>query len=321
MPKTVSILGASGYVGQYSSIYFADEGDVVRAIGRSAPDFNYTNVYNEAVNYENQDEVNKVFATSDVVIIAIGIPYSTKEWQKTWPKYAQIFDKAIRQSGTRTIFFDNVYPYGKVKKPMTEETDLNPTSKKGEVRLQVDKIFLQLIEENYPVIIARSADFYGPHIGTSVMSERFHEQIINEGVFEWLGSPYAKHTFTYVPDMAPALHALAHSQTKGVYHLPTTKQQYTGEDIKKFYEAKLNKNLQVRTLSGILVRILGIGMQPLRELAEMMYQYNEDYVFDSSKIEREFPQLTPTSYETGLEIQLQSYLPQIETKEEETFSE
>ena len=71
--------------------------------------------------------------------------------------------EACKRAGAKLIFFDNVYMYGKVSGPMTEETPFNPCSKKGEVRA---KIATALINEwkagAFIGMIARSADFYGP---------------------------------------------------------------------------------------------------------------------------------------------------------------
>lgn len=48
-----------------------------------------------------------------------------------------------------------------------------------------------------------------------------------------------------------------------------------------------------------LVRLMGLFMPVMRETVEMMYQYDRDYVFDSSKLEEQFG-LKPTSYTMGI---------------------
>ena len=70
--------------------------------------------------------------------------------------------EACKRASTKLVFFDNVYMYGKVRGPMTEETPFNPCSKKGEIRA---KIATTLINEwksgTLTGLIARAADFYG----------------------------------------------------------------------------------------------------------------------------------------------------------------
>ncbi|MEM9326162.1 MAG: NAD-dependent dehydratase, partial [Bacteroidota bacterium] len=48
-----------------------------------------------------------------------------------------------------------------------------------------------------------------------------------------------------------------------------------------------------------LTRALGLFVPIMRELSEMIYQYDQDYVFLSEKFEHRLG-LKPTSYEEGL---------------------
>jgi hypothetical protein len=43
----------------------------------------------------------------------------------------------------KLVFFDNVYMYGRVEGWMTEETPMNPRSKKGEARPQIARMLLE----------------------------------------------------------------------------------------------------------------------------------------------------------------------------------
>jgi len=45
--------------------------------------------------------------------------------------------------------------------------------------------------------------------------------------------------------------------------------------------------------------LIGLFVPMLREFPEMMYQYENDYIFDSSKIEKAFS-IEATSYKTGI---------------------
>ncbi len=53
------------------------------------------------------------------------------------------------------------------------------------------------------------------------------------------------------------------------------------------------------TIPKFLVQVMGIFMPFMKELAEMMYQYNRIYVFDSSKFEKRFD-FKPISYSQGI---------------------
>lgn len=47
-------------------------------------------------------------------------------------------------------------------------------------------------------------------------------------------------------------------------------------------------------------------MKIMKELKEMLYQYQEDYIFDSSKFEQAF-NFKPTTYKEGIQITAASY--------------
>lgn len=48
-----------------------------------------------------------------------------------------------------------------------------------------------------------------------------------------------------------------------------------------------------------LLKLLGLFMPLMKEMPEMMYQYDRDYVFDSSKFQDHFNFL-PTTYQQGV---------------------
>jgi len=73
--------------------------------------------------------------------------------------------EAAKRARARLIFFGNVYMYGKVDGPMTEETPFRPSSRKGEIRAQIARVLLDEIKAgNLTALIARTADFYGPRV-------------------------------------------------------------------------------------------------------------------------------------------------------------
>ncbi len=57
---------------------------------------------------------------------------------------------------------------------------------------------------------------------------------------------------------------------------------------------------KLTSLGNFMVRLLDIFIPILKEIHEMMYQYNNDYVFNSEKYERTFGNVSPTPYEKGV---------------------
>jgi len=53
-----------------------------------------------------------------------------------------------------------------------------------------------------------------------------------------------------------------------------------------------------------MIKIAGIFVPVLKEMGEMMYQYDRDYFFDSSKFDKRFNFKT-TTYQEGVKLTIQ----------------
>ncbi len=308
MSKTVTVLGASGNIGKLLVFALSQKGYIVKAAGRNKPKFDLPNVENFAVNYSEQNELDNVSMGSETIYMLIGLEYKTKVWEEEWQPLISRIILSCKNSGAKLIFFDNVYGYGLVEGPMLETSPLKPETKKGKVRKILDDLVLDAIEKGeIKGVIAKSADFYGHNITTSVVGDRFFDLIINKNTFEAFGNPEKIHNYTFVNDIPEALIALAESNYSGNINLPTGK-PLKGTEFHKLLESISGKELKLTALRQNTAWWLGIFVPILRELHEMMYQSENDYNLDSSKFESLFPNLKPTSYEEGFKLTFDWYI-------------
>ena len=252
-----------------------------------------------ALDYSDQEEMNKAVAGSDITYMLVGLEYKSKVWEAEWVPLVKRLIKACESAKSKLVFFDNVYAYGLTQGKMIETSPLNTQTRKGKVRKEVQ----ETLEEAHKggkikLVIAKSADFYGPGITTSVLGDRFLDFIVHKNTIELFGNPAKKHNYTYVSDISPALEVLGLSDFEGVIHLPTNK-AHTGQEFKQILEKVTGKNLKLTGLRQSTAYFLSLFVPILRELFEMMYQSENDYDFDSSKILKEYPELKVTSYEDG----------------------
>ncbi|MEJ6979195.1 hypothetical protein WG906_01960 [Pedobacter sp. P351] len=150
----------------------------------------------------NYQETLNTCHGSEVIYLCAGLKYDKNIWQEQWPKIMQNVINVTKETGARFIFFDNVYMYGLVNGAMTEETEYNPISVKGEVRA---KIAMHLMNEvktgNIKASIARAADFYGAtDSGNSFFDMMVLDKLSKKQMPQWLGNSETLHSFTYVPD-------------------------------------------------------------------------------------------------------------------------
>src|SRR5208282_5032879 len=87
-----------------------------------------------AADLADKDRAIRAVTGSSVVHLLVGLKYDHKLWREMWPRVMSNTIEACKRAGAKLVFFDNVYMYGKVHGPMTEETPFNPCSKKGEIR-------------------------------------------------------------------------------------------------------------------------------------------------------------------------------------------
>jgi nucleoside-diphosphate-sugar epimerase len=186
---------------------------------------------------------------------------------------------------------------------MTEEAPIKPTSKKGKIRAEIARMVLEKIKEgSLQALIARSADFYGPGIqNTSMLTETVFKPFSAGKKASWLGSLTCKHSFTYTPDAGSATALLGNTADAygQVWHLPTAADPFTGQEWVNAVADEMGVKPRCQAAPKWMVRIIGLFVPVMREMPEMMYQYDRHYVFNSDKFQNRF-KIKPTPYLEGI---------------------
>jgi nucleoside-diphosphate-sugar epimerase len=275
----------------------------IRLVGRNPVKVNVTDELFKA-DLLNADDVRKAVENSSVVYVTVGFPYSTKIWKESWPVLMKNVINSCRESDSKLVFFDNIYMYDpEYLDGMTEETPVNPQSRKGSVRAEIAKMILNEMDAgNLTALIARSADFYGPGIrDRSMLTESVFNPLSKGKKANWLSSVNYKHSFTYTPDAGKATALLGNTVDayNQVWHLPTASNPPTGKEWIEMIAKELNVKPKYQVAPKFIVKILGMFVPIMKEMVEMIYQYDRDYVFDSSKFEKRF-NFKPTPYLEGI---------------------
>ncbi|WP_141731627.1 NAD-dependent epimerase/dehydratase family protein [Oligoflexus tunisiensis] len=304
--KVHTILGAGGAIGHSLWKELKATDHRVRRVHPSpeaGPD-------SRSADLARRDEAIAAIEGSDVVYLLLDLQYDTHVWEDQWPSIMRHVIEGCKRHGARLIFFDNVCMYGQVRGPMTEDTPYNPCSKKGEIRARIATELLQEVQSGHlQALIARSADFYGPHAVNGIPNTLVFDQLIRSGKALCLADDQTKHSYAYTRDASRGLILLAQEEDvwNQVWHLPTATEPYTG---RAFIE-EAARELGLKPKSFILRRWMtrvGGAMNPLiREIEEMIYQHEIDYIVDSTKICQRF-NITPTPYRVGIQETAQALL-------------
>ena len=296
-----TILGGGGAIGTPLAKELTKYTDKIKIVSRNAKKVNSTDITQNA-DITKKEEMLQAIKGSEIVYLTAGLKYTTKTWQEQWPDIIENVIEGCKKEGAKLVFFDNVYMYGKVDGPMTEETPFNPCSKKGEIRAKLD---LRLMDEykkgNLQVAIVRGADFYGPAVGSSVFNLLVVDNLIKGKKANWMNNPKALHTFTYTPDAAYATALIGNTPStyNQVWHAPSDDTPITGEEMVRIAAEYLGVAPKIQVLGNGMLFMAGLFNPTIMSMIEMSYQFKYDYLFNSDKFKKAFS-YTPTSYRDGI---------------------
>jgi nucleoside-diphosphate-sugar epimerase len=157
-------------------------------------------------------------------------------------------------------------------------------------------------------LIARSADFYGPRVRTGLPNKLVFDKFAKGKKAMWLVNDSAKHSFTFTADAARSLALLADAENawNQTWHVPTALNASTGKEFIELAATEFGTEPKYRVLSRPIIRAAGWLDKSTGELYEMLYKYEFDYVFDSTKFMKAF-RFEPTSYPEGGRTIVQAY--------------
>lgn len=287
-----TILGAGGAIGGQLAKELPRYDPVIRLVSRHPQKVNASDEL-LAGDLLDPELADQAVAGSDIVYLTAGLDYTYKVWKEKWPVIMSNAIAACEKHDAKLVFFDNVYMYDPAYlNNLTEETPVNPPSKKGKVRAQIAGQLLEAIRSGtIQGMIVRAADFYGPRVKTSVMQETVTKRLSAGKRAMWMGNPNVVHSMTFTPDAAKATALLANTPDawQQVWHLPTENERLTGRQWIEMFAGAMNRPPTFMSMPGRMIRFLGLFVPSFRELGEMMYQFDQDYFFNCEKFKKRFP--------------------------------
>lgn len=302
-----TILGAGGTIAnEFSKLLF--QNNVAHTLVSRNPK-SINGAFIKSADLTNATETDEAVKDASIVLLCPGLQYDIRVWNEKWPAIMTNAINACRKHNAKLIFFDNVYMLGKVQGAMTEATPYNPVSKKGELRA---KLATQLMDEvkagNITAMIARAADFYGPNCQASVLNSLVFDKMAKGKKAQWIVNDKVPHSFTFTPDCGRALWLLSQNENawNQIWNMPTAAPALTGKEIISLASNIFNAPDRDLIIGKGMIGILGVFMRLMYEMKEMLYQYDSDYIFDSTKFNKAF-NFQPITYKEGFEIIAATY--------------
>ncbi|MEV1021265.1 NAD-dependent epimerase/dehydratase family protein [Streptomyces sp. NPDC050264] len=215
---------------------------------------------------------------------------------------------AVEKSGARLVVLDTLYPYGETGGAvMTEDSPWQATTRKGRMRADLDEKYLTAHRAGRArVVLARSADFFGPAVLNSTLGGAVFPAALTGGEVPAFGDIDQPHSYTYIRDVASGLTTLG-ERPEGdgrVWHLPTAPARST-RSVLAMIEQRTGRPMRLTAVTE--PRPFGpFDDEFMAEYAEMFYQHTEPQIMASTAFERHFG-VSPTPLAEALDATLAWY--------------
>jgi len=275
------IVGA-GAVGSATASLLASSGQKVRLVTRSGSGPQHVNIERVAADASDSPALRELAAGASVVYNCANPAYH--EWPAVWPPLASSILGAALSADAVLAITGNLYGYGPVDRPMTEDMPLNPPSVKGKVRV---RMWQDALASGVRVFEARASDYISPRYSMLEMAL----PAMRAGKTARLPVPLdLPHSFTYTGDVARTLVTLAgDSRAWGhAWHVPTAPPMTVRELLARVARVAGLPAPRLAKFPDLLVRAAGMWDKFAREFAEMSYQWKRPFELDSSRVTAAF---------------------------------
>lgn len=294
------VVGA-GQVGGRVAELLADAGHEVVVVTRSGSGPRRAGVTLIAADAGDAPTMRRVCEGADVLYNCANPKYH--RWVRDWPPIAAALLSAAESAGAVLVILSNVYGYGPVDGPMTEDLPLASTGTKGRVRARMWEDALAAHRSGrVRVVEVRGSDFFGPRSADlSFLGGRFIGPLLAGRPATVLSDPDIVHSWTYLPDVARTLVAVAENEGAWgrAWHVPTGPAVSAREWAERLCRLAGAPAPRIRRLPGWMLAAAGLVVPLVRELKETRYQFDRPFILDSSASEAALG-LSPTPLDEAL---------------------
>ena len=294
MASTALILGATGGFGGEMAKALKTHGWQIRALNRDpekaarqAADLPFIDwVKGDAMKAE---DVQAAAEGVDIIVHAVNPP-GYRNWAGTVVPMLDNTIAAARTTGARIVFPGTVYNYGPDAFSLIREASpQNPTTRKGKLRVEMERRLRAAVEEGVPVLILRAGDFFG---GRMPGNNWFAQGLVKPGKklrsVTYPGPHRVGHAWAYLPDMAETMaRLLLRADELPRFALFNFGGHWLEQGIEMVdairYAARM-PDAPVKRLPWFALTLLSPFVETFREMREMRYLWKKPVRLDNAKL-------------------------------------
>jgi nucleoside-diphosphate-sugar epimerase len=196
---------------------------------------------------------------------------------------------AAKAVGARILFPGSIYNFGRDAFPVLHENSAQvPTTRKGAIRMEIEKRLKAASEAGVPTLILRAGDYFGP---TTKDNSYFSALMVRSGApVRRIIEPArwgASHAWAYLPDVAETFARLMDRETAlsdfEIFHF-SGHQLAPGEMAAAIAKAVGKPHLRVWPFPWPLIVALQPFVRLFYEMAEMRHLWSETVSLDGGKL-------------------------------------
>jgi nucleoside-diphosphate-sugar epimerase len=312
---TVLVLGATGGIGGEVARQLLDAGWDTRALQRRAARpveqrNGITWIRGDAM---NRDDVMAAANGCSVIVHAVNPP-GYRRWSELVLPMLDNTIAAACSVGATIVLPGTIYNFGPDAFPaLTEESPQHPVTRKGAIRVEMERRLLAASYNGARVLIVRAGDFFGPQAANNWFSQGLVKPRKPVTAVSYPGSPAVGHQWSYLPDVArtmiellarrdsleafSAFHMAGHWDADGLQMV---------KSIQRVVARRVGKEPRTSAFPWWLISLASPLVTTFREMREMRYLWREPLRMDNARLIAVLGREPHTSLDQAVEATLLS---------------
>jgi nucleoside-diphosphate-sugar epimerase len=289
--QTEHVVFGTGAIGRAVMQELVERGETVRMVNQSGQ-MPETPSGVEVIAADLYDPANVRHAAGGARVIYQCAQPGYTRWQQDFPRLQNAILDGLTNTGVKLVLVENLYMYGKANgHPMTENTPHNPASRKGRVRSEISEVaFSAHRQGQVRVTAARGSDYFGPWGTESAMGARVFYPLLEGKAAQLIGRLDLPHTLTYTGDFGRAMVILGEDDRADghAWHVPNAEPSIPQGEFVRRAADESGVDPKMNCMGAFMMRLGGLFVPEARESVEMMYEFEEAFIVDSSRFEQTF---------------------------------
>ena len=287
--KKAIVIGANGAFGKSVANALKSKGWQVTGFMRSSKP---TSLYDQTIegDAKNTEQVVSACAGRSLIIYGVNPPY--QEWTSNALPMLENTIAAAKTSGATILFPGNIYNYGPdAGELLTETSPQNPVSRKGKIRVAMERALAEAANDGVNTIVLRMGDFFGPGaVSTWFEAGLFGGKPGIPKSIAYPGDLNIGHSWAYIPDIGEAAARLIDAHTPSGFETFNFPGHFTknGTELVDAINAtmleKTGKTIPVKAFPWSFLQLVRPFIRMVNELFEMRYLWDVPHRLDGTKL-------------------------------------